>query len=639
MKRIGTLLIVIAVIALQIFENNKASADTVATTRAAFGTNLATVADWSSEYVFTDAFKMSRNWLTQADGVWDTKEQAALDLDENGWVKSLPKNGEAQFSYVGTLLFVGIGENYPAGQYTVIYEGEGTINYYFDAVKNEALSTDGRHIIDVTPGAAGGNVGIYMTITETDPNNTGNYIRNIRVMMPGQEGTANKFHPDFLNSIKNYEVIRYMDWQETNWSTQGAAVQAHAANMPVMQMPTQAADLMPQMAEGMPVRAQSPFTSVDWQARATVNDHTYTSHAGVPLEIMVELANVTGTDAWFNMPHQATDDYMSAFAVQVKNTLDTNNTVYVEYSNEVWNSSFGQAQWVEDAGMKQWPTSDAAPIVKRMSYFGMRTTEMCNIWKQAFGEQADRVVCVLGAQSANPWLAEQALNCPVANMDCTNVDAVAIAPYFGQALGLPENHSEVLAWTNEADGGLNSLFTQLSQGGLLTNGAPQGELQRSINDMNAYAALAANYGMDMISYEGGQHLVGVGSVVWDEAITELFTTANRDPRMGALYSQYLTAWNNAGGGVFNHFVNAMPATMWGSWGSKEFTNDTNAPKYNAVMEYIQSVPCDCETVETTNTTVNTTPETTDTKVETNNNEPVTEAPDNVIYFPVVASSN
>ena len=104
MKRIGTLLLVITVIALQIFENNKASADTVATTRAAFGTNLATVADWSSEYVFTDAFKMSRNWLTQADGVWDTKEQGKLDLDDNGWVKSLPKNGEATYSFVGTCL-------------------------------------------------------------------------------------------------------------------------------------------------------------------------------------------------------------------------------------------------------------------------------------------------------------------------------------------------------------------------------------------------------------------------------------------------------------------------------------------------------------------------------------------------------
>ena len=111
--------------------------------------------------------------------------------------------------------------------------------------------------------------------------------------------------------------------------------------------------------------------------------------------------------------------------------------------------------------------------------------------------------------------------------------------------------------------------------------------------------------------------------------------------MGALYSQYLTAWNNAGGGVFNHFVNAMPATMWGSWGSKEFTNDTDAPKYNAVMEYIQTVPCDCGifapvTTTNTDTTVTTTPE---TKVETNNNEPVMEAPVHVIYFPVVASSN
>jgi hypothetical protein len=46
---------------------------------------------------------------------------------------------------------------------------------------------------------------------------------------------------------------------------------------------------------------------------------------------MVELANKTGSNPWFKMPHDATDDYIQKFATYVCNHLDPRLIASVEY--------------------------------------------------------------------------------------------------------------------------------------------------------------------------------------------------------------------------------------------------------------------------------------------------------------------
>ena len=60
------------------------------------------------------------------------------------------------------------------------------------------------------------------------------------------------------------------------------------------------------------------------------------------MEDMIELANTLGADPWFNIPHTASDDWITQFATLVKTTLRPDVTVYIEWSNEVWNSLFAQ---------------------------------------------------------------------------------------------------------------------------------------------------------------------------------------------------------------------------------------------------------------------------------------------------------
>ena len=66
---------------------------------------------------------------------------------------------------------------------------------------------------------------------------------------------------------------------------------------------------------------------------------------GVPIEVMINLANTLHGDPWFCIPHQATDDYVRQFAALLRARLDPTLRPHIEYSNEVWNTSFAQTQW------------------------------------------------------------------------------------------------------------------------------------------------------------------------------------------------------------------------------------------------------------------------------------------------------
>ena len=149
------------------------------------GMNLAGPADWMTELPFVDVFRTSRPWISQRNGAgWGQGPELALD--ESGWVKKLEPG-----CYAESMLCTISGGHYPAGTYTVLYEGEGKIDFGKNAKIVEAKP--GRILIDVDSSKGGFSV----QIKETNPQN---YIRNIRVIMPGFEKTWEKepFHPVFL---------------------------------------------------------------------------------------------------------------------------------------------------------------------------------------------------------------------------------------------------------------------------------------------------------------------------------------------------------------------------------------------------------------------------------------------------------
>ncbi len=101
--------------------------------------------------------------------------------------------------------------------------------------------------------------------------------------------------------------------------------------------------------------------------------------------------------------------------------------------------------------------------------------------------------------------------------------------------------------------------------------------------------IADKYHVKLVAYEAGQHLVGVAGGENNQRLTELFMAANRHPRMGRLYTQYLDAWRDAGGDLCAVFSSVGRFSKWGSWGLLEFYDD-DTPKFRAVMQWNEANP-------------------------------------------------
>ena len=500
------------------------------------GTNLSGIADWTGDWAFVDAFKMSRPWISGSSSQWDDGRD--LDLDEHGWVLSLKPDQIAR-----TLMFWGEKDHFPGGQYVVLYEGRGTIEYWNGATKNDGLSAAGRDVIDVDP--TKGGIGINITAIDTsDP------LRNIRLIMPGGvcsddpyascssdadcAGTCESFeknyatqifHPTFLDRIKTYRLLRYMDWMDTN---------------------------------------NSGLTN--WADRPLVDDARWRSN-GVPVEIMVELANRLGADPWFCMPHLATDDFVTQFATLVHQRLRPDLRAWVEYSNEVWNGMFDQSGHARDQGLALGLSADS--FQAGLFYQSMRSVQMFQIWEQVYGGPGG-FVRVMAAQSANPWTGEQVLSFQNAY---EHTDAFAIAPYFGWNAN-PSDASTIASMS------LDELVNRVSSEILPT----------VLQAMQANKAKADSFGVPLVAYEGGQHFVGVSGGENNDDINQKFDALNRDPRMGDLYAAYLDGWKSAGGQDFVHYVNCGAWSKWGRWGALEWIEQprTDAPKYDALQTFIEN---------------------------------------------------
>jgi len=486
------------------------------TTKPGVGVNLAPVVDWSTSQTFVDLMRSSRKWIPQTsaapNGTWDTG--AWIDVDSNNWPKRL-ESGQA----ASTIMARDINGKYPAGTYTVLYEGEGVIEFAFDATVIH--SEPGKMLLDVKPSDAG----VFMSIKETNPSN---YIRNVRVIMPGFEDNYDTqiFHPTFLESLSNFDNLRFMDWQVTNNSKVS-----------------------------------------NWSQRTDVNRSSMSAPDGVSIEIMVDLVNRLDKDAWFCMPHLADDEYVHNFAAKVAELIEPGRKVYIEHSNEVWNSQFKQYQYCSQQGQARgW---GSAPWESAWLYHSHRSVQIFDIFDDYFGP--DQLVRVMGSQAANWWITKLSLEHQDAWM---KTDAVAIAPYFAGPAIDPNRFNEVVGWS--VDRVLDTV---------------QADLDVVMKWTDDHLKETSKYGIELIGYEGGQHLAAHTQQQRDSsAYVDLLIKANRHPRMRSIFREYLERWHERDVGPMVLYNHVSEFNKYGSWGLKEFHSDTldEAPKYAGTLDFIQA---------------------------------------------------
>jgi hypothetical protein len=525
------------------------------------GYNTSGLHHLASSNPFSDIFKISRGWITSCDFNWqlnrpidpgctrktsfNTKEAAQVSVDRNGWPTRLPARGERPvFTSINAIW--DLPDNFPLGQHFVTYEGDADIKVLGDV--QVTRQTPGR--IDFNLRSAKRNLRLH--ITRINPKN---HIRNIKVIPQKYASTYTRsaFNQDYLQSVRPFNSIRFMPWQNTKDTNLS-----------------------------------------QWRDRTTPQSAFYNGNAGMPVETMVDLANAVQADPWFSMPHKATNGFMRSFAQTVKARLNPRHKVYVEYSNEVWNSMYPATHYAAQQGLKLWPRGKIEiknPGTRRLflalNYNAKRSKEMCNIFKQTLG---NRAVCVVSAYGSAPKMGEELMTCPLVGGNCyKSFDAYAVAPYFGDYIARVENRALVKRWANQGNAGINQLFKEIMSGGLAKDKYAGGAIENTIEErVKKNVALARKYGVKLLAYEGGQHLLRVDRphTIHDPKVFRLFSNANRNPQMGTAYTKYLRAWNRAGGGLLMHF-NGIAAIDDRNYFPMLEKAGTRTPKYNAMINYLR----------------------------------------------------
>lgn len=478
------------------------------------GINLAGLHDWNSELPFVDVFRLSRSWVSQEEGKpWG--HGPPLQLDNKGWVTTLPHGTWAE-----TCILNIRGGHYPRGTYTLFYEGRGKID--INNVDGAFKQTENLVEFEVT-----GDEGIvWIQIKETDPSD---YIRNIRVYPPCSTDQDDLLRPGFINDWRGVTAVRFMEFMAVNNS-----LEQH------------------------------------WGDRVKMDDATWTIH-GAPLEVALQIANTLQASPWFSLPHKADDNYVRQYAQMVHARLDPELNVYIEYSNETWNSLFQQTRYCQDQGLAQKLSKNR--VEAGHHYAVKRSLEIFTIWEEVFGS-TDRLVRVISGQAASSDVNERRLRYKRAWQRC---DALAIAPYITLNVSPTSTPPlrDVAPWSG--DKLKTELFKKL--------------LPKSVDWMRTSREITQKYGVSLIAYEGGQHLVGMQGAENDERLTRLFHEANRSKYMGKLYDNYLEEWQKiSSDGLICLWLSTEIWSKWGSWGLREYYDDTvtNSPKLKTVLTRLQT---------------------------------------------------
>ncbi len=473
-------------------------------------------------------------------------------LDINGWPTSIPKN------YSWSSIVTADAGHVPSqkGRYVVQYRGEGKVR----------VSTNGK-IENQTPGEIvftvnSDTIYIRLFIEITDPENTGDYIRDITVVKEENEElhqAGQTFNPQWLNLVKDIRVLRFMNWQHTTGSQ-----------------------------------------DKEWSTRSTLNSNSWgstiekKSENGVPIEILVELANQVGADPWFCIPFYASDDYVRKFSTYVADNLDPELTAYFEYSNEVWNWIFAETRAAQNAGLSMFGNKFGEYPLRE--YYGYRSAEISQIVHHVFGKkEKHRIHFTLATQTVDnhhplstalrgaEYYLQQYKSThkedPRQNNQTVSdlFKSVAGTWYFHipnklskQIASWIKNHGEATA--------IDMIFEQLSnrkQHFLVKEDRKQPNIFVALEAIKVQAKFAQRHGLSTITYEGGTHLLGQNE--YHESLADFFVTVNNDPRMGELYQQFHKHWEKIPGAtLLNHFHDVGKHSKFGSWGALRHLEDKSA---------------------------------------------------------------
>ena len=466
---------------------------------------------------FKDYMKSSQNFFsarTNGSGSFDSGVMNEIPVDVDGYPLQVPVSTSDGLQKVRKIISSKITHMPLDTNYVLLYDGSGSIIMGGGATTKS--SSPGIMVVKVT-----GITNVWIDITSSSITN---HVRNIRFMRAADTASyqTEPFDDRFLNILCNFSCIRTMDWTCTNNNT-----------------------------------------NTTWTNRTLPTFHSQsqlaTGKKGVAYEHLCQLANITGKDIWVNVPHLADDNYITEMANLFKTNLNPGIKVFLEFSNEVWNSSFGQSTSVNNAGPQNISTGRR---------YALRCAHVFTIWKQQWGNDATRVIRVLGTQAASNSTSQNEM----AELQ-SNFDVLSPALYFN--------------YSNDA-----TCYSSLKAVG--SAATAHDVLNCAKNDFFNHASSflqnskdAWMYGKGVVYYEWGQGMTS-GKL---EAFQDSNYAAQISVEMGQFYQQVIDSMKRWNTDQINPYaLTGNRQSVFGSWGHLEYINQNiitePAPKFSALLANI-----------------------------------------------------
>lgn len=330
------------------------------------GMNLGQAQSYSQEWVFNDLIR--NNGLMSVTGK-ETLE--GLKVDSGGHPHDVPKD-------TSLTLRVQMSGVWRSGEYDCSMPAGWDVRIMLAG----RVTGNGPKFKLTIPKTIGGNYIVLVLTAKQD----GVSLDHVSCVPEGSSPTE-VFNPAFIEDMKPFKVIRFMDWMSTN---------------------------------NAPRRL--------WADRPRPDDFTQLQR-GMAVEYMVALANKLGSDPWFTLPFDADEEYYRNFAIYVRDHLAPGRKAYVELSNEVWNPGFQQCKDAIQRGKARY--HGVEDYQAGDFYYADRVKDFMKIWDGVFAGQSSRIVRVAGGQVG--W--KERSDAMLSHNDMwKSVDVFAIAVYFGGAI-------------------------------------------------------------------------------------------------------------------------------------------------------------------------------------------------------------
>ncbi len=442
------------------------------------------------------------------------------------------------------------------------------------------------------------------------------------------------FNPDYLKFHKDFRVLRMMNFMEATprrpesnsinpcLSETNALTTAKTALADLAADTSSSAESI-SAAEADVAEAKAAYSTCltkprKWNDIAKVSDASWggsfktivTERFGVPLEVTVALANLLQAHPWYTMPFNADNDYVDRYATYLKNYLDKSLKVHIEYTNEFWNGGFWGSQYALEMGYKLGLNKPKMAFRNedhsaRVRYYSKRSVEVFKRFESVFGG-TKRLVRIIASNHKSHATSREIL---AYNDASKYADVLAIAPYIHGCWARSRKSGEediAIAQCSDTDvvpvvfteaTSLDDVFKVMNS--TYTSTASTTATQGDTDSVSAITHLISNqvtvaneFGVDLYAYEGGQHLkVNFGDTEISDAkknsLQDLFIAANKDARMGEIYTTLLSEWKKRGGKQFMLFTSPQSFNRFGFFGIKEYINQAriDAPKYDAAMRF------------------------------------------------------